>query len=78
MKPSDYIKKVGREFIIRTCNYDLKDISNHLVRETDLEPGSSQLWNVMKPFKKMIKNIVNEAKQSPLIKELLQKLREED
>ena len=77
MKLIDYIKKVGKETICRICNYDLRDIANHLVRETDLKAGSSQLCRAMKDFRQLIENMVPKGKHSSRIMEIKRKLRGE-
>ena len=77
MKVDEYIKKVGREFIIRICNYDLRVIADHLVRETVLKAGSSQLSNQLKKFKTTLENMLPVSKHSPQILEIKRKLREQ-
>ena len=77
MKLIEYIKKVGKETICRICNYDLRDIANHLVRETDLKAGTSQLSRALKDFRQLIENKVPKSEQSQRIIEIKRKLRGE-
>lgn len=78
MKFNTYLKLVGMKKICKMCSYDLTVIRNHIVRETDVKAGSSQLWVIMKKFKKYMDNATSEHKQSPRIREIIRKLRGED
>ena len=73
MKTSSYITEQGMYKIAERCNWDLRDIKLHLLRETDIEKGT-QLSRVMRKFKDLINNQTETVRISPRILEIKKKL----
>ena len=73
MKISKLINYYGNLKILEICNFDLKDVREHLIRECNLSKNYD-LSKVMKKIKNiLIHNLSNHSKR---IEEILRKIRD--
>ena len=74
---AEYERFLGRLQILQTCDYNLKDVRQHLIRECDL-PVGFDLSKHIKAYKQLIETETAPTKADVLIAEYLRKLKGEN
>lgn len=77
MKIAEYERFIGRLEILKKCDYDLKDVRQHLIRECELSKGFD-LSKHINAYKQLIEKETAPTKADVLIAEYLQKLKGEN
>lgn len=73
---SKYEKRLGRLQILKECNFNLKDVRLHLIRECNL-PKGYDLSKQMKEYKKLIEEKSMLSRGDVLFFEFMDKIKEE-
>lgn len=73
MKISEYEKLKGRLQILEDCNFDLKDVRQHLIRECNIEKGYD-LSKIMRKYKEILANRPQNSAAEALLNEFMDKI----
>ena len=76
MKASKYIKYRGINAILVECNYNLRNVRNHLLRETDIT--SDKTSRILREFKELLVQKTQTSVKQELIDEITRKIMKKD